>query len=151
MFLCNLININIHFNEGMCKSLINELRFKIGEQYELNEFNLKTLDSTFNNGLEYENYEYLKDDVKTLFGLRLLTNVILQYNADILSGIIYKLALNDLDNLITRLNSYLSIDKKLDTEKFILGKTFTVFIFQEFSVSLDIEKDIKLRVIKSLG
>ena len=135
----------------MCKSLINELRFKIGEQYELNEFNLKTLDSTFNNGLEYENYEYLKDDVKTLFGLRLLTNVILQYNADILSGIIYKLALNDLDNLITRLNSYLSIDKKLDTEKFILGKTFTVFIFQEFSVSLDIEKDIKLRVIKSLG
>lgn len=135
----------------MCKSLLKELRFKIGEQYELNEFNLKTLDSIFNNGLEYENYEYLKDDVKTLFGLRLLTNVILQYNADILSGIIYKLALNDLDNLITRLNSYLSIDKKLDTEKFILGKTFTVFIFQEFSVSLDIEKDIVLRVIKSLG
>ena len=135
----------------MCKSLLKELRFKIGEQYELNEFNLKTLDSTFNNGLEYENYEYLKDDVKTLFGLRLLTYVILQYNADILSGIIYKLALNDLDNLITRLNSYLSIDKKLDTEKFILGKTFTVFIFQEFSVSLDIEKDIELRVIKSLG
>ena len=135
----------------MCKSLLKELRFKIGEQYELNEFNLKTLESTFNNGLEYENYEYLKGDVKTLFGLRLLSNVILQYNADILSGIIYKLALNDLDNLITRLNSYLSIDKKLDTEKFILGKTFTVFRFQEFSVSLDIEKDIELRVIKSLG
>ena len=132
-------------------SLLKEFRFKIGEQYELNEFNLKSLESSFSNGLEYENYEYIKGNFRILFGLRLLSNVILQYNADILSGIIYKLALNDLDNLITRLNSYLSLDKKLDTEKFILGKTFTVFRFQEFSVSLDIEKNIELRVIKPMG
>lgn len=135
----------------MSNSLLKELRFTIGEQYELNEFNLKALKSTFSNGLEYENYEYLKDDVNTLFGLKLLSNVILQYNGDILSGIIYKLALNDLDYLIKRLNDNLPLTKNLDTEKPILGKTFTVFYFQEFSVSLDIEKDIELRVVKSLG
>ena len=43
----------------MCKSLLEGLRFTIGEQYELNEFNLKSLDSTFSNDLEYENYEYI--------------------------------------------------------------------------------------------
>ena len=135
----------------MCKSLLEEFRFTIGEQYELNEFNLASLESTFNNGLEYENYKYLKDDVDTLFGLRLLNNIVLQYNGDMLSGVIYRFTLNDLGNLITRLNSYLPLDKKLDTEKFTSGKTFIVFRFQEFSVSLDIEEDIELRVIKSLG
>jgi len=135
----------------MYNSLLKELRFKIGEQYELNEFNLKSLESTFSNGLEYENYKYLKDDVNTLFRLRLLSNIILQYNGDILSGIIYKLALDDLEDLLTRLNSYLPLDKKLNTEKIILGKTFTVFRFQEFNVSLDIDKGIELRVFKSLG
>ncbi len=132
-------------------SLLKELHFKIGEEYELNEFNLKSLKSTFENDLEYENYEYLKEDFKTLFDLILLSNVILQYNGDILCGVIYKLALSDLDSLIQILNNYLPLAKKLNTEKFILGKTFTILRFQEFSLSLDIDKDIKLRAFKSLG
>lgn len=61
----------------MSISLFKELRFKIGEQYELNEFNLKGLKSTFSNGLEYENYEYIKGDLKTLFGIALSRSVIL--------------------------------------------------------------------------
>lgn len=134
----------------MYKSLLKELRFKIGEQYELNEFNLKSIDSTFENGIEYENYVYIKGDFKALFGLR-LDNIILQYNGDILSRMIYKLALNNLDSLVLELNNYLPLDNKLDTDKIILGQTFNIFNFQEFSISLDIEKDIELRVIKFLG
>jgi len=135
----------------MCKSLLKELRFKIGEQYELNEFNLKALESTFINDLEYENYEYIKGDFKTLFGIQLLNNIILQYNGDILSGIIYSLDLNDLDSLIQELNVYLSFSRNLIIDKLNLGQTLTVFCFQEFSLTLDIEKDIKLRLFKTLG
>tara|TARA_R110002096_G_scaffold404761_1_gene602614 strand:+ start:240 stop:653 length:414 start_codon:yes stop_codon:yes gene_type:complete len=135
----------------MCKSLLKELRFTIGEQYELNEFNLKTLKSTFSNGLEYENYEYIKDDIKTVFGVELSSNIILQYNGDILSGIIYKLDVKDLGSLIKKLNDYLPLGKKIDIEKIDLGKTITNYSFQEFSLSVYIGKDVRLRVFKLLG
>tara|TARA_R100001377_G_scaffold78709_1_gene56569 strand:- start:507 stop:926 length:420 start_codon:yes stop_codon:yes gene_type:complete len=137
-------------SDSIQKSLLKELPFKIGEQYELNEFNLKTLESTFSNGLELENYEYIKEDFKTLFGLK-LDEIILQYNADILSGMIYKLAINDLDSLVQELNNYLPLDKKLDTDKMNLGQTFTVFQLHEFSITLDTERVVKFRVFKFLG
>jgi len=74
----------------MCKSLLKELRFEIGEQYELNEFNLKSIKSTFSNGLEYDNYEYIKDDFKAFCGFEFSNNIILQYNGDILCSVIYE-------------------------------------------------------------
>ncbi len=74
----------------MCKSLLKELRFEIGEQYEVNEFNLKSIESTFSNGLEYDNYEYIKDDFKAFCGLEFSNNIILQYNGDILYSVIYE-------------------------------------------------------------
>lgn len=135
----------------MSSSLLKELGFKIGEQYELNEFNLKSLKSTFSNGLEYENYEYIKDDFKMVFGLKLLGNIILQYNGDILSGIVYSLDLEKLDSLIEKLNDYLPLDRKLITDKLDLGQTFTIFSFQEISLTLNTERDIQFRVFKSLG
>tara|TARA_Y100000385_G_scaffold70126_1_gene70384 strand:+ start:245 stop:667 length:423 start_codon:yes stop_codon:yes gene_type:complete len=138
-------------SEGIQKSLQEELRFKIGEQYELNEFYLKSLESTFSNGIEYENYEYIKGDFKALFGIAFSSNVILQYNADILYSVIYEFAQKEISNLIKELNIYMPLAKKLDAEKLILGKTFSVFHFQDFSLSLDIERDVKLRVIKFLG
>ncbi|NRD18616.1 hypothetical protein HNV08_01045 [Winogradskyella eckloniae] len=135
----------------MYYSLLKELRFKIGEQYELNEFNVKTIESTFNNGLEYENYEYIKGDFEALFGLKLIYNVILQYNTDILFGVIYKLAQQDLESLVQELNNYLPLSKKINTESLVVGKTFTLYSFYEFSLSIDIEQDITLRIFKSLG
>jgi hypothetical protein len=130
----------------MCNSLLKEFRFSIGEQYELNEFNLKALESTFSNGLENENYEYIKGDFRTLFGVSFCSNPILQYNGDILSRIVYSFDIKDLGKLQEKLCDYLLI-----TDKFDLGQTFTVFSFPEFSLMLDIEKDIKLRVFKILG
>ena len=121
-------------SEGIQKSLQEELRFKIGEQYELNEFYLKTIESTFSNGLEYENYEYIEGDFKALFGVKFSKNVILQYNADILYSVIYEFAQKDIDSLTQELNNYLPLAKKLDAEKLVLGKTFTVFHFQNFSL-----------------
>ena len=135
----------------MSTSLLKELRFKIGEQYELNEFYLKCLESTFSNGLEYENYEYIKGDFKTLFGLKLVSNIILRYNGDLLSEIIYKLDLKDFDNLVEKLNYYLSFDRKLDTGKVNLGQTITINSFQEFNLMLYVERDLQLKVFKTLG
>ncbi|EDP96764.1 hypothetical protein U8527_00475 [Kordia algicida OT-1] len=135
----------------MSNSLLKEFRFKIGEQYELNEFNLKSLESTFSNGLEYENYEYIKGDFKTLFGIPFSRNVILQYNGDILCRVTYRFVLEDLDNLFQELNNYLTLDKKLIREKLDLGKTFTIFRFKEFNLSLNIARDLELSAFKFLG
>lgn len=88
----------------MCNSLLKELPFKIGEQYELNEFNLKTLKSTFSNGLELENYEYIKGDFKTLFGIPFSSNVILQYNGDILYKVICEFDLSHYNQLKSKVN-----------------------------------------------
>jgi len=135
----------------MYNPLLKEFRFKIGEQYELNEFNLKTIESTFSNGLEYENYEYIKEDFKTLFELKLVRNVILQYNCDILSGMIYKFAQKDLVSLTERLNNHLPLDKKLYIENIVLGQTIVVFNIIGISITVNNERDIQLRVFKSLG
>lgn len=88
----------------MCNSLLKEFRFKIGEQYELNEFNLKTLESTFSNGIELENYEYIKGDFKTLFGIPFSSNVILQYNGDILYSVICEFELSHYSYLKSKVN-----------------------------------------------
>ncbi|MDB0600261.1 hypothetical protein PL373_03715 [Tenacibaculum maritimum] len=98
----------------MNTSLLKEFRFKIGEQYELNEFNLKTLESTFINGIEFENYEYIEDDFKTLFGVKLLNNVILQYNGDILCGVIYEFDMKHYSYLISKINECSFIDVILE-------------------------------------
>lgn len=135
----------------MNTSLLKELRFTIGEQYELNEFNLKSLESTFINGLEYENYEYIKDDFKALFGIEFSSNVILQYNGDILLSVIYNFALNDLDYLIKQLNNYLPFRRKLEIAKLSLGQTINISITQQLRLKLDVNEPISLRVFKILG
>jgi hypothetical protein len=96
----------INNSEGNFKSLQKELRFKIGEQYELNEFHLKTLKSTFINEIEYENYEYLKDDFKALFGVKFTNNIILQYNGEILYKVIYQFHKKDYNYLYSKVNTY---------------------------------------------
>jgi hypothetical protein len=93
-------------DEGNFKSLQKELRFKIGEQFELNEFHLKTLKSTVINGIEYENYEYLKDDFKTLFGLKLSSNIVLQYNGDVLFNVIYEFHIEHYKYLVSKINYF---------------------------------------------
>lgn len=97
----------------MYKSLLKELRFEIGEQYEVNEFNLKSIESTFRDGLEYENYIYIKDDIKTFLGLKLKDSIILEYNGDILAGMRFEFKLEDLSVLVLRLNSFFPKNIKL--------------------------------------
>ena len=98
----------------MYDSLLTELRFRIGEQYELNEFNLKSIESTFINGIEYENYEYIKDDFKTLFGVELLSNITLQYNADILSRVIYEFDIKHYNYLKDKIRKHTCYDITLE-------------------------------------
>lgn len=88
----------------MNTSLLKELRFTIGEQYELNEFNLKSIESTFSHGLEFDSYEYVKDDFKALFGLEFSNNIILQYNGDILYSVIYEFVLNHHKHLCSEIS-----------------------------------------------
>lgn len=133
----------------MYNSLLEELRFKIGEQYELNEFNLKSIESTFINGIEYENYEYIEDDFKVLFRVELSSKIILQYNGDILSCVIYSLDLKYLDCFIEQLNKHISFSKKLITDKLNLAQTINIFNTQGISLTLDLERVICLKMYKS--
>lgn len=91
-------------SDNFQKSLLKELPFKIGEQYELNEFNLKSLKSTFKNGLEYENYEYIKGDFRTLLGVVFTSNPILQFNGDILIKVICEFEISQYDFLKSKVN-----------------------------------------------
>tara|TARA_R110002049_G_scaffold93391_3_gene230895 strand:- start:3539 stop:3946 length:408 start_codon:yes stop_codon:yes gene_type:complete len=135
----------------MGKPLLKELPFKIGEQYELNEFNLKALESTFSNGLEYENYEYIKGDFKVLFEIELSSNIILQYNGDVLIGIVFEFNLENLPILLNNLNLYVSLEPTEDIGNHVLGKTFSLFQNQEICIRLDVQKVVYLRVLKILG
>ena len=83
--------------------------------------------------------------------MKLVSNIILRYNGDLLSEIIYKLDLKDFDNLVEKLNYYLSFDRKLDTGKVNLGQTITINSFQEFNLMLYVERDLQLKVFKTLG
>jgi hypothetical protein len=138
-------------DEGNFKSLQEELRFKIGEQFELNEFHLKTLKSTVINGIEYENYEYIKEDFKTVFGLRLSGNIVLQYNGDILSGVIYTFKEYDFKSLILNINRYLPFERKLDSQKTVLSSSPIFINLLEFCIKINRENDINLSVLKYLG
>lgn len=95
-----------NINEGNYKSLQQELRFKIGEQYELNEFNLKSIESTLQNGIEYENYEYIKGDFKALFGIKFTSNIVLQYNGDILSKVVYEFHQKHYNYFCSKIKNY---------------------------------------------
>ncbi|WP_417784709.1 hypothetical protein [Tenacibaculum sp.] len=87
-------------------SLQNELHFKIGEEYDLNEFNLKFIKSTFKNGLEYENYQYIKKDITSLLEVEFTNSITLQYNTDILSKIIYEFDIKDYESLKSKIEKY---------------------------------------------
>jgi hypothetical protein len=98
----------------MSKALLKELRFKIGEEYDLNEFNLNSLDSTFSKGLELENYEYIKDDFKSLFGIPFSKNIVLQYNGDILFSVIFSFNQIYYDKLKSEINKYSSDEFRVE-------------------------------------
>lgn len=76
------------------KALLNlikkELRFEIGEQFELNEFNVETLKTEHINGIDYDVYRYIKGDYNQLFDME-ISEILLFYNADVLCGITLEL------------------------------------------------------------
>lgn len=87
-------------------SLQKELRFKIGEQYDLNEFNLKGIEPTFKNGLEYENYQYIKEGNNYLLEVEFTNLITLQYNADILCKVVYEFHIRDYELLKSKIEKY---------------------------------------------
>jgi len=70
----------------------NIFPFRIGEQYELYEFELKYVKTVFKGNNEYLVYEFIEQREMSLFDVR-VKKVHLYYNADILSKVIYFLDL----------------------------------------------------------
>lgn len=107
------------------KALLNlikkELRFEIGEQFELNEFNVKTLKSVSINDIEYDVYQYIKGDIREVFNLK-ITKILLYYNADILSAVHYCFNSNDLKSLMKNISQLLKQDE--NTVKFLKTATY---------------------------
>ncbi len=133
----------------MYKSLLKELRFKIGEQYELNEFNLKSIESTFSNGLEYENYIYSKDDINTIFGLKLKDSIILEYNGDILAGMRFEFELEDLSELVLRVNSF--FPKNIKLKESTNSVTFRLNNSTNIKLKIVLATSLLLKVYKISG
>jgi len=69
-----------------------QLPFKIGEQYELYEFDLEYVKTVFIGNVEYLVYEFIEDKNIKLFGFK-VKKVQLYYNAEILGRVIYYLDL----------------------------------------------------------
>ena len=65
------------------------MHFKIGEQYEKQEFNLQRINTILLRDLEYEVYRYINREPITLFNVG-IKRIILYYNADILSAVYYQ-------------------------------------------------------------
>lgn len=68
-----------------------KLPFEIGEQYELNEFNLEYIETKLIGEYEYQVYRYIKNDKPVILGFK-IKEIRLYYNADILERVKYYLS-----------------------------------------------------------
>lgn len=111
----------------MIEKLLEELPFKIGEEFELNEFNVDSEYSLFIGGIEYEIYTYIKDDIKSIFGLEVKSTQ-LYYNADILHLIKYDFNTNSVTKLVNNINLQLPLENKeiitTNKERYIFNNIF---------------------------
>ncbi len=92
-----------------------KIKFKIGEQYEKNEFDLDWVETIFENNLRYEVYEYIGNNKITIFRFE-IQKTLLTYNCDFLAGIFYFIEFSKYPDLIEKLN--LKISKKFESENF---------------------------------
>lgn len=121
-------------------SFKKELKFEIGEQFELNEFNIKTLKSVSINNIEYDVYQYIKDDIREVFNLK-ITKILLFYNADILSAIHYYFDGNGLNILMKQMDKLL----KNSTEEVVKGvKKATYEISDGNHLTIELDNSPKL-------
>ena len=72
----------------MNKKLQQELKFRIGEQYEKYEFELDWVTSVLDNNLRYEVYRYIGKDKTSMFNFE-IHKILLAYNCDFLAGVFY--------------------------------------------------------------
>jgi hypothetical protein len=72
----------------MNKKLQQELKFRIGEQYEKYEFELDWVTSMIDNNLRYEVYRYIGKDKSSIFNFE-IDKILLAYNCDFLAGVFY--------------------------------------------------------------
>ena len=103
--------------------------FKIGEQYEKQEFYLQRINTLLLGDLEYEVYRHLSEMRIELLGV-LIKSVMLYYNADILSAVQYHLVEEICaDELLLKekIQEVNNVEITLDkTNLWIMSKTFSL-------------------------
>ena len=103
--------------------------FKIGEQYEKQEFYLQRINTLLLGDLEYEVYRHLSEMRIELLGV-LVKSVMLYYNADILSAVQYHLVEEICaDELLLKekIQEVNNVEITLDkTNLWIMSKTFSL-------------------------
>ncbi len=107
--------------KAQLNSLKRELKFEIGEQFELNEFNVKSLKPVITNDIEYDVCQYIKDDIREVFNQK-VTKILLYYNADILSTVHYYFNSDDLKSLMKNISQLLKQDE--NAVKFLKTATY---------------------------
>jgi len=121
--------------------LLDYLRFSIGEQYEVHEFDLTYLKEVEGDEYVYDAYEYHKGDIRAFLGLKLTKGILLFYNADVLSGVAYKLCGNHYHYLFVRLNKFLPEDQKLVKVPIIDSDAAISYLGEGKSLELVVNED----------
>lgn len=125
----------------MNKKLQQELKFRIGEQYEKYEFELDWVTSVLDNNLRYEVYTYTGKDKSSIFNFE-INKILLAYNCDFLAGLFYifKSSSNSSPIIITKENNgkIHKIMKLIQIEKELFLLSIT-----KLNCNLNIEEIIK--------
>ncbi len=126
-------------------TLLQKLHFTIGEEFEKNEFNVKTGNSFYVDALEYESYTYIKGDIKSILGLN-INSIQLFYNADVLCAVKYEFNANLQDKLRNKINSYVP-PERIDIYK----NTIKYHLCNNIHILLEVKENIiNLYCFKSL-
>lgn len=131
----------LNSNADTIKDLLKILKFKIGEQYDEQEFNLQSKGEVKQNSVIYDMYQYEKDDLTQIFNIPITRGVFLLYNADVLCAVYYRFSGNQFEVLFNSINSCLPADNKMMIDPFISQQKATCKIDEITFLELLVKKD----------
>lgn len=86
--------------------LLKTLRFKINEPFDKYEFDLEYIRIQHLDGLEYSAYKYIKPDFNYFLNVEIKRDIVLLFNADVLSAVYYRFGGNHYEYFLRKINKY---------------------------------------------
>jgi hypothetical protein len=126
------------------QQIIKQFPFKIGEQYELNEFKVEAyvIVKGIKNGYEYLCYKLLDTSHMFFFELNPKRGVLLAYNADFLSQVYYYFYEDCFDYLVSKIDYITSTPMKVSLKtRYGLRKRARVVLSNDYVLEVILKSD----------